>query len=434
MIFERALEYFGLRGLEPRPGQVEVLKALAAGWKKYKYFAVNAPTGTGKSHVALAVSHACEDSYVVTSTKLLQKQYKEIDSRVKEIKGRANYPCSLVPSLNCESGPCSTFPKLKRECIGSGACVYYNRLREAMQAHVFLTNYTYFLYANHCGPLKPANLVPPRNVLIMDEAHDAEGNILGFAELLMAPAFLHEEFGVKGLENVEFTGSVYKDFQILMATAEQIGRRLADFKGKIDRLYSKVGGDYRNVDDLTAEKVSAHQKKSYELDKVLQRVKIYLNSMSNPENRKFWMNHHDAQANTLLISPLTSKFHFEYFLRHTADKFVFMSATLDGKDRLCKEFGIDPSEMLYVDVPSQFDHELSPVVHVPVGKMSSAEIETTLPEVVKACRRILREHEGEKGLIHTTSYRVAQYVFDNLRDARLLYARGDSMKKVTKEI
>jgi Rad3-related DNA helicase len=162
-------------------------------------------------------------------------------------------------------------------------------------------------------------------------------------------------------------------------------------------------------------------------------MKIYLNSMSSQDNRKLWMNHHDPQANTLLISPLTSKFHFEYFLRHTADKFIFMSATLDGKDRLCKEFGIDPSDMLYVDVPSQFDPGLSPVVHVPVGKMSSREIDTTLPEVVKACRRILQEHAGEKGLIHTTSYRVAQYIFDNLRDRRLLYARGDSMKKVTNE-
>jgi ATP-dependent DNA helicase DinG len=58
-----------------------------------KYIILEAPTGFGKSPVAIAVALALGSSYICTSTKDLQTQYSNDFPYLKAAKGKNNFPC-----------------------------------------------------------------------------------------------------------------------------------------------------------------------------------------------------------------------------------------------------------------------------------------------------------------------------------------------------
>jgi ATP-dependent DNA helicase DinG len=70
----------------------EIYAALASG---YKYIVLEAPTGFGKSPVAIAVARTLGTSYICTSTKDLQTQYGRDFPYVKVAKGKNNFICAV---------------------------------------------------------------------------------------------------------------------------------------------------------------------------------------------------------------------------------------------------------------------------------------------------------------------------------------------------
>ena len=56
---------------------------------------LEAPTGFGKSAVAIALALSLGSSYICTSTKDLQTQYSKDFPYIKAAKGKNNFPCLL---------------------------------------------------------------------------------------------------------------------------------------------------------------------------------------------------------------------------------------------------------------------------------------------------------------------------------------------------
>ena len=66
----------------PRDNQLEISQEIVEAFKKYKYVILNAPTGIGKSAIAIAVGRYYIKNHlstglvsIVTSEKILQDQY-----------------------------------------------------------------------------------------------------------------------------------------------------------------------------------------------------------------------------------------------------------------------------------------------------------------------------------------------------------------------
>ncbi|MGA8085472.1 MAG: hypothetical protein WB988_26745 [Candidatus Nitrosopolaris sp.] len=70
----------------------EIDAAFASG---YKYIILEAPTGFGKSPVAIAAALTLGSSYICTSTKDLQTQYCRDFPFVKSMKGKKNFSCEV---------------------------------------------------------------------------------------------------------------------------------------------------------------------------------------------------------------------------------------------------------------------------------------------------------------------------------------------------
>src|SRR5246127_2638011 len=74
----------------------EIDDAFASG---YKYIVLEAPTGFGKSPVAIAAAVTLGSSYICTSTKDLQTQYSKDFPFLKVAKGKNNFPCIVKEDL-----------------------------------------------------------------------------------------------------------------------------------------------------------------------------------------------------------------------------------------------------------------------------------------------------------------------------------------------
>jgi len=96
-----------------REKQSYVLNEIATGFASgYKYMLLEAPTGFGKSPVAIATALTLGTSYICTSTKDLQTQYARDFPFLKVAKGKNNFACAVKEDFvrngtyRCGSGSC----------------------------------------------------------------------------------------------------------------------------------------------------------------------------------------------------------------------------------------------------------------------------------------------------------------------------------------
>ena len=52
--------------------------------------------------------------------------------------------------------------------------------------------------------------------------------------------------------------------------------------------------------------------------------------------------------------------------------------------------------------------------------MGSKSIEQTLPNLAFVVKEILKEHKGQKGIIHAHTYRIAKYLKNNIKGYKIL--------------
>src|SRR6478672_3740955 len=77
-----------------RPKQHDILKKICNAFNSgFKVVVVEAPTGFGKSPVAIAIARTLGSSYICSATKDLQSQYTNDFPFLKSIKGMGNFDC-----------------------------------------------------------------------------------------------------------------------------------------------------------------------------------------------------------------------------------------------------------------------------------------------------------------------------------------------------
>jgi len=120
---------------------------------------------------------------------------------------------------------------------------------------------------------------------------------------------------------------------------------------------------------------------------------------------------------TVRVMPLKvdvlSKYIFKY-----ADKVLLMSATIIDHKHFAKSLGIKQYE--YVESDSTFDPLKAPIYINTKQKINHYNLKKTLPNIVKQIQEICKQHEFEKGIIHTHTGFIASYLQNNLKSKRFL--------------
>lgn len=157
-------------------------------------FVIDAPTGFGKSILALLVDEMFKiaieksviklkgDSYILVPNKILQDQYQndiakfELDKSHAQLKGQSNYKCLDDITKNFSNRPCNKYSikQLKDGKMSCGVkCPYILARDKAILSNTTVFNYNYFLTSmnytfNAIGDASPFK---PRALTIFDECH-----------------------------------------------------------------------------------------------------------------------------------------------------------------------------------------------------------------------------------------------------------------------
>ena len=418
---------------KPRDQQIEAINRILNAFKDGKrYFALEAGTGVGKSAIAITVAQylfhneSHNDEYVngtllATTQKLLQDQYEKdfVSLGIKSIKSSKNYRCKYKKLNTCADGTAEVRMEKKGSKYWNVCtlnCNYRLAKEDYLSAKLSITNFPYLLTeANFNGKLKP------RQLLVIDEAHNVETELSKFIEVSVSEQFSKNVLKIEmpdlstHHQAYEWIRDIY--YPKLASHVKHVGRMLEKFAKAKERL----------------DEFMSLTKQIRIVESHFQRLEYFL-EVHTKDNWVFELQHSDIRnARKFSFKPIdVSQFSRQYLFR-MGYRVLFMSATLIDSNKFFEMVGIDRSQADLLHLTSPFPTKNRPILFVPIGRMTSREIDTTLPNLVKAVKQILAAHKNEKGIIHTHSYKIANYLRKNIRSRRLLVPNSDNRNQMLKK-
>jgi Rad3-related DNA helicase len=403
-----------------RPRQKEVLdeieKALA---ERKKFIILEAPVGFGKSAIAAALCKHLGSAYLLTSTKQLQDQYSS-DFGFLMVMGKANFTC-LVPtasgrSLACSQGKCMVDWKLsecphyisfeeyeahrlhacrrdaKCEHLEDGKlCYYYTQKWDGLWAQTMVANYPLFL-----SELKYTEDINRRKLLVCDEAHDLERQMIGFTSYSLKKTLLQNYNTGNSEVNIADRG------QESIAWLDQ----LAEAKKRLEGFIGQNGDDDSVQDQVASCKSSLTSLESFMKD--LEEV---------PDNwivNKTKRSEDGISVDEVAFQPLEVGA-YTGWLFDTAETVLFMSATIFSKEAFCRTAGVPEEEATFIRVKnSSFPVENRWIYSLAVARLNRESMDASLGEIAMVVDEIMTQHSGERGIIHTTSYAQDRYIREHV--------------------
>jgi len=408
---------------QPREQQVaaieEGLKCLSRDDKRF--FVLEAGTGVGKSAIGLTLASLLGSrlnpheeflpgSYTLTTQKILQQQYvSDFERRphhMLDLKSSSNYTCGFHSNMSCGESLRTLRAADKsgaffRHCTGK--CVYKKAKQDFIAGKHGVTNFAYFM-----AETSFAGKLVPRDVLIIDEAHNVESELSKFIEVSISEFFVRKVLK-KPMPNVRTQKQAHN--WIRNVYLPELISYLLTMESKISQLL----GGYHKLDQF--EKLARQVEI---VDKHMAKVKRFVQVYSE-DNWVF----NDVAPNGLAsrkleFKPIDVSPFAEDFLFRFGRKVILMSATILNGSAFCESLGIPKEDVTFVTIPSPFPVENRPIYYFPVGKMSAREIDLTLPKLTEAVKSILNQHKNEKGIIHCHTFKIANHLKRTIRSKRLL--------------
>ena len=372
-----------------REGQREALDAAREAFDAgARVVVIEAPTGAGKSALAVSLAHDARSAYVLTGQKVLQDQYHRDFATLALLKGRATYACEVVAHASAASAPClmgRTFP-------ACDTCGYYRARDAAMAAPVALMNYAAFLHQ-----VNDAGGFGPRDLLVLDEAHGVEAHLMQYLHVRVADEMLERA----GLEDrvPAFVEGAYA-IEIADALLPRFTARRAEIDAEL------AGNTFRQADLLRLQTLQW-------LDSQVRRMRWLTDTWDAGVEWVFEQGH-DRGGRWLAWKPVdVGPLADELLLGH-ARRVLMLSATVLDEHTFLRGLGVSPSEAALIRMPSTFPPERRPLVLRPVARMTRHHQQRELPRLVEELARIMDDHETDKGVVHTHSYKIAAAVHAGL--------------------
>jgi len=408
----------------------------------YKYVFLEAPTGFGKTPVAITLARYLGNSHICTATKDLQTQYRHDFRFVAEVRGRSNFPCLVKEDMgldeSCNYGPCikdenydclyktrlmdyrAELPGTLNELVklDSSAerkyvqrmksesrlvdidwrpCHYYHQKWLGMQSTHTVYNYRYFL-----SDIFYAGTAQKRNLLILDEAHQLENEVGDFRSFTirqnMLP-FLKMRMPERNIDEIE----TWLELCIKMKNG------LFEFAQKAQGIIERSNQKF-SVEPYTERNLINALELEKSLEAIIQDMK------TNKENWIVSGIQRDStnQLSKAILTPLDVSGYFGPILDKGSIS-LFMSATILSREHLCKAVGLEPEKVKFIRIgQSDFPVKNRPIHLMNVAWLNAKTMNSNMPKIAKAVENIMSIHRNEKGIIHTTSYMQLKFIKENI--------------------
>ena len=413
--------------------------------KDRKHYFLQAPTGAGKSIIAIIVAYVLNkigySGYILASDIGLQDQYENDFKRFHldwgSVKGLDNYICTENGEKH-RYGNChvrlETHDKIKeRRCYDS--CPYYAARRRALASETSLLNYSYWLTQDFSTESK--SLFKKRDFIICDEAH----KIADIVQNAYAPKV--DKFTKANLkvlieafqQELNFYEVQFKEVDDIVnllfdeTDKEKLLQALDLFCTKLDELSAEGDKFKRHCASMSDGGVPNYLKKYLRLCNWLSEQQNMFHSYTDIIHKvgvKFMIP--CRTDGEVAFKTLNERFLMEKYFHGRHNFSVFMSATMGTPKMFYKNIaGEKVNSGRSCSIPSTFNFDKSPICVYPRHSMSYKNKDKTLPWIAKKVEEILEAHKGEKGIIHCGSYSNAQRIISLLQDSSriITYKPGD---------
>lgn len=426
-MFSRYLSHFP-REYEPSQQQIKLIRGVERAFNNGKKFVICcAPTGTGKSFLAKTLSGLGSrpnetfinsintyaaykqdftgnyinevdclsqppfGTFALTITKSLQDQYLKLFPDTDILKGKSNYICDVDSNFDVETAPCVLVSKIRDECWEKNRCPYYNARNRSLLSNFSVLNYKMFLaLPNH---------VKRKNFIICDEASELEEELVKrySAEVIYDRL---KQYGIS------YSSLITDDKS---KTRAWIYDLIFNVSEQINSLINRVNKKQRTLSQ--PEKIK------------LQYLKNLHNSLTTVDG--LWKDCEfiiDKDSKRVTFTPLKADRLTKFIFDH-ADNVLLMSATIIDHKNFAKTLGIKDYE--YVEVESDFDPTKSPIYVSSKNKLNYKNLTNILPDICEQIKAIIDHHKTEKGIIHTHSRDITNFLKNKLSNNKRFLFRDD---------
>ena len=418
---------------KPRKEQKEALSFIEAEYQKNKlnkFFLLNLPVGSGKSHLALMIADWYKKNVnrmarvdIITNSKILQDQYSGEYESICDLKGKENYECQ---SYSCSCAQGSEFNRLNKTSCES--CPYSNARESYISGGVSLTNfYLYILYAMYNPKLMESR---DARVLIVDEAHEFDDVMSDFVSIKITEAivkkfkFSNEYEIMKRLKGVT---SIANYVEFLRFLASEILTTIESMENGMSSAPRNVKEDKRDLKISKVLKTKNMDVKIMQLATDLKqyqtKIEIFLKEYKeNPNNWVLETNYNEKlRQKELSLEPIWAYDYLDKYVFSHYDMVILMSGTILDKNLFCQLNGLDVTKAVYYSIRSPFNPKNRPIYYMPVGKMSYKSKEETFKKYIPYIQKLLDKYKNKKGIIHTNSFELAKWIEGSIKDPRLIF-------------
>ena len=397
-----------------------------------KFIVICAPTGSGKSMIAKTLCNC--SSYptkefqrdcmsgamydpnrkpdtcyqrsgcaVLTCTKSLQDQYVNEFTDGKALKGQVNYPCAVNEDHTYQDGVCKYISGQKRKCQHDGICAYIN------QRAITDCNRSQFL--NYSIFFQRTDRVKYKDYIVCDEASELEMLLVNeYTVAISLERFIE-------LVEVEIPPTPLKK-STKGEYAEWISGCRMICEQQIEVLEDKWEEQNRKA---------KKKKVPYtELARHRQLSEYALKLKTLEET--WWQTEYliENESDIIIFKPYNVDYLADKFLFSYGKKVILMSATIIDHRNFTKTLGINENDYHYIEAPSMFDPKKALIKKVGDIGISYNNKRETLPIVSQIAQKLCEAHSGMKGIIHSHSMEILEYVRTAMcGDKRFLYRDDD---------
>jgi len=108
-----------------------------------------------------------------------------------------------------------------------------------------------------------------------------------------------------------------------------------------------------------------------------------------------------------------------------------MSATVDRET--INDLGLNKEEVGYLEMPCAFEVDRRLVYYMPVVNITYKTKFKELPILCDTVKDLMSKHPKEKGLIHTVSYQIADYLITHINSNRLMTHKSKNRTDMLEE-